>query len=143
MKELLPYLIIIFICLAGMIVEGILLTKVFKKEKAEIVKNYVDVLTQIRKDLEKEIEKYKTEQPMEIKQTLVPTKEYAKTIIVDRNDINLLNDKKELMEILRSGFADQFAKEVIAPNLNIHEVVDMDMDLSGKKKYMAKMWMGF
>jgi len=143
MKELLPYLIIIFVCLAGMIIEGILLTKAFKKEKTEIAKNYVDVLTQIRKDLEKEIEKYKTEQPVEIKQTLVPTKEYVKTIIVDREDIGLLNDEKELMEILRSGFTEKFAKEVIEPNLNIHEIVDMDMDLHGKKKYFTKVHIGF
>ena len=47
------------------------------------------------------------------------------------------------MEILRSGFADQFAKEVIEPNINIQEVMDMDIDLSGRKKYMARMWMGF
>ena len=47
------------------------------------------------------------------------------------------------MEILRSGFADQFAKEVIKPNINIHEIVDMDMDLYGKKKYMTKIYIGF
>lgn len=142
MKELLPYLIIIFICLISLVAEGILLTKAFKKEKAEIAKNYVDVLTQIRKDLEKEIENYKKE-PIKIKQTLVPTNEYTKTIIIDREDINLLNDEKELMEILRSGFTDKFAKEVIEPNLNIHEIVDMDIDLHGKKKYMAKIYIGF
>lgn len=142
MKELLPYLIIIFICLISLIAEGILLTKAFKKKEAEMTKNYVDVLTQIRKDLEKEIENYKKE-PIKIKQTLVPTNEYAKTIIIDREDINLLDDEKELMEILRSGFADQFAKEVIKPNLNIHEIMDMDLNLHGKKKYMAKMWIGF
>ena len=143
MKELLPYLLLTFACLAALALQAILLTKVFKKEKAEMKKNYTETIDKLKKDFEFKLSFLKTEKPMEIKQTLVPTKEYAKTIIVDRNDINLLNDKKELMEMLRSGFADQFAKEVIKPNLNIHEIVDMDVDLSGKKKYMAKMWMGF
>ena len=143
MKELLPYLLLTFACLVALALQAILLTKVFKKEKAEMKKNYAETIDKLKKDFEFKLSFLKTEKPMEIKQTLVPTKEYAKTIIVDRNDINLLNDKKELMEILRSGFADQFAKEVIKPNLVINEVVDMDMDLSGKKKYMAKMWMGF
>ena len=143
MKELLPYLLLTFACLAALALQAILLTKVFKKEKAEMKKNYAETIDKLKKDFEFKLSFLKTEKPMEIKQTLVPTKEYAKTIIVDRNDINLLNDKKELMEMLRSGFADQFAKEVIKPNLNIHEIVDMDVDLSGKKKYMAKMWMGF
>ena len=142
MKELLPYLLLCFACLVALALQAILLTKVFKKEKAEIEKNHNETINKLKKDFEFKLELLK-EEPVEIKQTLVPTKEYAKTIIVDRNDINLLNDKKELMEILRSGFADEFAKEVIKPNLNIHEIVDMDVDLSGKKKYMAKMWMGF
>lgn len=142
MKELLPYLLLCFSCLAALALQAILLTKVFKKEKAEIEKDHNETIDKLKKDFEFKLELLKKE-PVEIKQTLVPTEEYAKTIIVDRNDINLLNDKKELMEILRSGFADQFAKEVIKPNLNIHEIADMDMDLSGKKKYMAKMWMGF
>ena len=143
MKELLPYLLLTFACLVALALQAILLTKVFKKEKAEMKKNYAETIDKLKKDFEFKLSFLKTEKPMEIKQTLVPTKEYAKTIIVDRNDINLLNDKKELMEMLRSGFADQFAKEVIKPNLNIHEIVDMDVNLSGKKKYMAKMWMGF
>ena len=143
MKELLPYLLLTFACLVALALQAILLTKVFKKEKAEMKKNYAETIDKLKKDFEFKLSFLKTEKPMEIKQTLVPTKEYAKTIIVDRNDINLLNDKKELMEVLRSGFADQFAKEVIKPNLNIHEIVDMDVNLSGKKKYMAKMWMGF
>lgn len=143
MKELLPYLIIIFTCLVALVVEGILLTKVFKKEKAEIEKNHNETIDKLKKDFEFKLSFLKTEKSIEIKQALVPTNEYTKTIIVDRKDINLLDDEKELMEILRSGFADQFAKEVIKPNLNIYEIMDMDLDLSGKKKYMAKMRMGF
>lgn len=143
MKELLPYLLLSFACLAALALQAILLTKAFKKEKAEIEKNHNETIDKLKKDFEFKLELLKTEKSIEIKQTLVPTKEYAKTIIVDRKDINLLDDEKELMEILRSGFADQFAKEVIKPNLNIYEIMDMDLDLSGKKKYMAKMWMGF
>lgn len=143
MKELLPYLILSFACLAALALQAILLTKAFKKEKAEIEKNHNETIDKLKKDFEFKLSFLKTEKSIEIKQTLVPTKEYAKTIIVDRKDINLLDDEKELMEILRSGFADQFAKEVIKPNLNIYEIMDMDLDLSGKKKYMAKMWMGF
>lgn len=142
MKELLPYLLLTFACLVALALQAILLTKVFKKEKAEMKKNYADTIDKLKKDFEFKLELLKKE-PIEVKQTLVPTEEYVKTIIVDRNDINLLHDKKELMEILRSGFADQFAKEVIEPNLNIHEVVDMDMDLHGKKKYFAKIRIGF
>ena len=106
-------------------------------------KYYEDIVETTKKETERKIRSECLKESIEIKQTLVPTKEYAQTIIVDRTDINLLNDKKELMEILRSGFADQFAKEVIKPNLNIQEVMDIDIDLSGRKKYMARMWMGF
>ena len=145
MKELLPYLIMCFACLAALTLQAILLSKVFKKEKGEMEKSHAEEIDKLKKDFEFKLSFLKTEQPLEIKQTLVPTKEYAKTIIVDRNDINLLPDdkEKELMKILRSGFADQFAKEVIEPNINIHEIVDMDIDLRGKKKYMARIWMGF
>ena len=142
MKELLPYLIIIFICMVAMVVEGIILSKAFKKEKAEIENNHNETIDKLKKDFEFKLS-FLNPEPVQIKQTLIPTKEYVKTIIVDRTDINLLNDKKELMEILRSGFADKFAKEVIEPNLNIQEVMDIDIDLSGRKKYMAKMWIGF
>lgn len=142
MKELLPYLLLCFVCLVALALQAILLTKVFKKEKAEIEKDHNETIDKLKKDFEFKLELLKTE-PVEIKQTLVPTEEYVKTITVDRNDINLLHDKKELMEILRSGFADQFAKEVIKPNINIHEIVDMDMDLYGKKKYMTKIYIGF
>ena len=142
MKELLPYLLLCFVCLVALALQAILLTKVFKKEKTEIEKNHNETINKLKKDFEFKLELLKTE-PVEIKQTLVPTEEYVKTITVDRNDINLLHDKKELMEILRSGFADQFAKEVIKPNINIHEIVDMDMDLYGKKKYMTKIYIGF
>lgn len=143
MKELLPYLLLSFACLAALALQAILLTKAFKKEKAEIEKNHNETIDKLKKDFEFKLSFLKSEKSLEIKQTLVPTKEYVQTIIVDRTDINLLNDKKELMEILRSGFADKFAKEVIKPNLNIQEVMDMDIDLSGRKKYMARIWMGF
>lgn len=140
MKELLPYLIMCFACLVGLVVEGILLTKVFKKEKAEIAKNYVDLLTQIRKDLENEIEKYKMA-PVEIKQTIVPTQEYAKTIVADTRCMNSFMDKDDFMKMIRKEFAKKFAEEVIEQNLNIHEIIDFES--YDKIKYMARMWMGF
>lgn len=138
MKELLPYLIIIFVCLAGMVVEGILLTKSFKKEKAEIEKNYVDLLTKIRKDLEKEM--YKQE-PLEIKHTIIDTKQYEQSIIIDNADIRSFQNPDELQNIIRSSFADKFAKDVIAPNLVINEVFDPES--FSKKKYFTKIHIGF
>ena len=144
MKELLPYLILIFISALGLVFEGILLTKAFKKEKAEMEKNYIEEIDKLKKDFEFKLSFLNTE-PMEIKRTVIPTNEYMETIIVDRNDINLLPDdkEKELMKILRSGFAEKFAKEVIEPNINIHEIMDMDINLHGKKKYMTKIYIGF
>ena len=144
MKELLPYLILIFISALGLVFEGILLTKAFKKEKAEMEKNYIEEIDKLKKDFEFE-SSFLSTKPMEIKRTVIPTNEYMETIIVDRNDINLLPDdkEKELMKILRSGFAEKFAKEVIEPNINIHEIMDMDINLHGKKKYMTKIYIGF
>jgi len=136
-------LAMIMIFLVLLLTEYFLLKKYYEDGIKELKMQYEDIVETTKKETERKIRSECLKESLEIKHTLVPTKEYAKTIIVDRNDINLLNDKKELMEVLRSGFADQFAKEVIKPNLVINEVADMDIDLYGKKKYMAKMWMGF
>lgn len=126
-----------------LLTEYFLLKKYYEDGIKELKMRYEDIVETTKKETERKIRSECLKESIEIKQTLIPTKEYVQTIIVDRTDINLLNDKKELMEILRSGFADQFAKEVIKPNLNIQEVMDIDIDLSGRKKYMARMWMGF
>ena len=136
-------LTMLMVFLVLLLTEYFLLKKYYEDGIKELKMQYEDIVETTKKETERKIRSECLKESIEIKQTLVPTNEYAKTIIIDRKDINLLDDEKELMEILRSGFADQFAKEVIKPNLVINEVADMDIDLYGKKKYMARMWMGF
>lgn len=136
-------LVMLIIFLVLLFTEYFLLKKYYEDSIKELKMLYEDIIETTKKETERKVRNECFKESIEIKQALVPTKEYMKTIIVDRNDINLLHDRKELMEVLRSGFADQFAKEVIEPNLNIQEIVDMDIDLHGRKKYMARMWMGF
>jgi len=125
---------------------GLLLTEYFLLKKhydsgiKELKMKYEGIVEETRKETERKIRESFFKESIKVERTIIPTNQYEETIIIDYNDINLLHDEKELMEILRSGFADRFAKEVIKPNLVINETIDI---VPNKKKYMAKMWMGF
>ncbi len=141
--DIIIFIVTSVIFLGLILIEYFLLKKHYESGIKELETHYKEVVKETERKTRETCFKESLKESIEVKHTLVPTEEYIKTIIVDHKDISLLNDEKELMEILRSGFADQFAKEVIKPNLNIHEIMDMDINLHGKKKYFTKIRIGF
>lgn len=128
---------------------GLLLTEYFLLKKhytsgiKELKMHYEDIIETTKKETERKIRSECFKESLKIEHTIIPTNQYEQSIIIDNTDIRSFQDPDDLQKFIRKHFAEKFAKDVIAPNLVINEVCDMDIDLYGKKKYMAKMWMGF
>ena len=130
-----------FIFLVLLMTEYYLLKKHYEEGIKELKMNYEDIVEATKKETERKIREECFKEPIEIKHTIIDTNQYEQSIIMDNADIQTFEGHPEdLQNLIRSSFADKFAKEIIAPNLVINEVVDME---SFKKKYFTKVHIGF
>lgn len=136
----------VIILVMSIIFLGLLLTEYFLLKKywedgiKELKMQYEDIVEATKKETERKIRSECLKESLEIKHTVIPTNQYQQSIIIDNADIRSFQDPDDLQKLIRSNFADRFAKEIIAPNLVINEVVDME---SLKKKYFTKIHIGF
>lgn len=125
---------------------GLLLTQYFLLKKyyesgiKELKMRYEDIVEATKKETERKTRELCLKEPIEVKRTIIPTNQYEQSIIIDNADIQSFQDPDDLQKLIRSNFAEKFAKDIIAPNLVINEVVDME---SFKKKYFTKIYIGF
>ena len=127
---------------------GLLLTEYFLIKKCydsgikELKMHYEDIVEETRKETERKIRsECLKESLLEIKHTVIPTNQYNQSVIMDVADIQSFEKHPEdLQKLIRFNFAEAFAKEVIAPNLVIHEDVDI---VPHKKKYFTRIHIGF
>lgn len=138
----------VIIIVMSVIFLGLLLTEYFLLKKywedgiKELKMQYEDIIETTKKETERKVREECFKEPIEIKHTIIDTNQYEQSIIMNTDDIQTFEGHPEdLQKLLRFNFAEAFAKEVIAPNLNIHEVVDMES--FNKKKYFAKIHIGF
>lgn len=129
---------IVFLVL--LITEYFLLKKYWEDGIKELKMQYEDIVETTKKETERKIRSECLKESLEIKHTVIPTNQYEQSIIIDNADIRSFQDPDDLQKLIRSNFAEKFAKEIIAPNLVINEVVDME---SFKKKYFARIYIGF
>ena len=133
-------MLVIFLVL--LMTEYFLLKKYYEDGIKELKMMYEDIVETTKKETERKIRKECFAEPLEIKHTIIDTNQYEQSIIMDNADIQTFEGHPEdLQNLIRSSFAKKFAEEVIAPNLNIHEVVDIES--FNKKKYIAKVHIGF
>lgn len=136
----------VIILVMSIVFLGLLLTEYFLLKKywedgiKELKMQYEDIVEATKKETERKIRSECLKESLEIKHTVIPTNQYEQSIIIDNADIRSFQDPDDLQKLIRSNFAEKFAKEIIAPNLVIHEVVDME---SFKKKYFTKIHIGF
>ena len=136
----------VIIIVMSVIFLGLLLTEYFLLKKywedgiKELKMQYEDIVETTKKETERKIRSECLKESLEIKHTVIPTNQYEQSIIIDNADIRSFQDPNDLQKLIRSNFAEKFAKEIIAPNLVINEVVDME---SFKKKYFARIYIGF
>jgi hypothetical protein len=122
--------------------EYFLLKKYYGDGIKELKMYYEDIVETTKKETERKVREECFKEPIEIKHTIIDTNQYEQSIIMDTADIQTFEGHPEdLQNLIRSSFADKFAKEVIKPNLVIHEVVDIES--FNKKKYFAKIHIGF
>lgn len=133
-------LAMLMIFLVLLITEYFLLKKYYEDGIKELKMQYEDIIETTKKETERKIREECFKEPIEIKHTIIDTNQYEQSIIIDNADIRSFQDPDELQKLIRSNFAEKFAKDVIAPNLVIHEVVDMELF---KKKYFTKIHIGF
>ena len=131
-------MLIIFLVL--LMTEYFLLKKYYEDVIKELKMYYEDIVETTKKETERKVREECFKEPIEIKHTIIDTNQYEQSIIIDNADIRSFQNPDDLQKLIRSNFADKFAKEVIAPNLVINEVVDME---SFKKKYFTKIHIGF
>ena len=131
-------MLIIFLVL--LMTEYFLLKKYYEDGIKELKMYYEDIVETTKKETERKVREECFKEPIEIKHTIIDTNQYEQSIIIDNADIRSFQNPDDLQKLIRSNFADKFAKEVIAPNLVINEVVDME---SFKKKYFTKIHIGF
>ena len=129
------------------IVLGLILTEYFLLKKhydsgiKELKMQYEGIVEETRKETERKTRALLLKESIKIERTIIPTNQYEQSIIMDAADIQSFEKHPEdLQKLLRFNFAEAFAKDIIAPNLVINETIDI---VPNKKKYMAKMWMGF
>ena len=133
-------LAMLIIFLGLLLTEYFLLKKYYEDGIKELKMNYEDIVEATKKETERKVREECFKEPIEIKHTIIDTNQYEQSIIMDPADIRSFQNPDELQKLIRSNFAEKFAKEVIAPNLVINEVVDME---SFKKKYFTKVHIGF
>jgi len=134
-------LAMLMVFLVLLLIEYFLLKKYYEDGIKELKMMYEDIVEETRKETERKIRKECFAEPIEIKHTVIPTNQYEQSIIIDNADIRSFQNPDDLQNLIRSSFAKKFAEEVIAPNLNIHEVVDIES--FNKKKYFTKIHIGF
>jgi len=137
----------IMIIAMPIIVLGLILTEYFLLKKQydsgikELKMQYEGIVEETRKETERKTRALLLKESIKIERTIIPTNQYEQSIIMDAADIQSFEKHPEdLQKLLRFNFAEAFAKDIIAPNLVINETIDI---VPNKKKYMAKMWMGF
>lgn len=128
------------IFLGLILIEYFLLKKYYGDGIKELKMYYEDIVETTKKETERKVREECFKEPIEIKHTIIDTNQYEQSIIIDTADIRSFQDTDDLQKLIRSNFAEKFAKEVIAPNLVINEVIDME---SFKKKYFTKVHIGF
>ena len=133
-------LVMSIVFLGLLITEYFLLKKYWENGIKELKMYYENIVEATKKETERKVREECFKEPIEIKHTVIPTNQYEQSIIIDNDDIRSFQNPDELQKLIRSNFAEKFAKDVIAPNLVIHEVVDME---SFKKKYFTKIHIGF
>lgn len=138
--DTLIFIVMLIIFLGLLLTEYFLLKKYWEDGIKELKMQYEDIVEATKKETERKIRSECLKESLEIKHTVIPTNQYQQSIIIDNADIRSFQNPDELQKLIRSNFAEKFAKEVIAPNLVIHEVVDME---SFKKKYFTKIHIGF
>ena len=121
--------------------EYFLLKKHYDSGIKELKMKYEGIVEETRKETERKTRALLLKESIKIERTIIPTNQYEQSIIMDAADIQSFEKHPEdLQKLLRFNFAEAFAKDIIAPNLVINETIDI---VPNKKKYMAKMWMGF
>ena len=138
--DTLIFIVMLIIFLVLLITEYFLLKKYWEDGIKELKMQYEDIVETTKKETERKIRSECLKESLEIKHTVIPTNQYEQSIIIDNADIRSFQDPNDLQKLIRSNFAEKFAKEIIAPNLVINEVVDME---SFKKKYFARIYIGF
>lgn len=133
-------LAMLMIFLVLLMTEYFLLKKYYEDGIKELKMQYEDIIETTKKETERKVREECFKEPIEIKHTIIDTNQYEQSIIIDNADIRSFQDPEDLQKLIRSNFAEKFAKDVIAPNLVIHEVIDME---SFKKKYFTKIHIGF
>lgn len=133
-------IVMLMIFLVLLLTEYFLLKKYYESGIKELKMQYEDIIETTKKETERKIRSECLKESLEIKHTVIPTNQYQQSIIIDNADIRSFQDPEDLQKLIRSNFAEKFAKEIIAPNLVINEVVDME---SFKKKYFTKIYIGF
>lgn len=142
MSDTLIFIVTSMIFLGLILIEYFLLKKYYGSGIKELKMYYEDIVETTKKETERKVREECFKKPIEIKHTIIDTNQYEQSIIMDNADIQTFEGHPEdLQNLIRSSFADKFAKEVIAPNLVINEVIDME--LFGKKKYFTKIHIGF
>lgn len=134
------FIVMLIIFLGLLLTEYFLLKKYYEDDIKELKMQYEDIVEATKKETERKIRSECLKESLEIKHTVIPTNQYQQSTIIDNADIRSFQDPEDLQKLIRSNFAEKFAKEIIAPNLVIHEVVDME---SFKKKYFTKIHIGF
>jgi len=133
-------LVMLMVFLVLLLTEYFLLKKYYEDGIKELKMQYEDIVETTKKETERKVREECFKEPIEIKHTIIDTNQYEQSIIIDNADIRSFQNPDDLQNLIRSGFAKKFAEEVIAPNLVINEVVDME---SFKKKYFTKIHIGF
>lgn len=134
-------LAMLMVFLVLLMTEYFLLKKYYEDGIKELKMYYEDIVETTKKETERRVRSECLKESLEIKHTVIPTNQYEQSIIIDNADIRSFQDPEDLQKLIRSNFAEKFAKEVIAPNLVINEVVDMES--FSKKKYFTKIHIGF
>lgn len=138
--DTLIFIVMLIVFLGLLLTEYFLLKKYLEDGIKELKMQYEDIVEATKKETERKIRSECLKESLEIKHTVIPTNQYEQSIIIDNADIRSFQDPDDLQKLIRSNFAEKFAKEIIAPNLIINEVVDME---SFKKKYFTKIYIGF
>ena len=130
---------IVFLVL--LLTEYFLLKKYYESGIKELKMQYEDIIKTTKEETERKIRSKCLKESLKIEHTVIPTNQYEQSIIIDISDIRSFQDPDDLQKFIRSNFAKAFAKEVIEPNLVINEVIDIES--FDKKKYFAKVYIGF
>lgn len=134
-------LVMLIIFLVLLLTEYFLLKKYWEDSIKELKMQYEDIIETTKEETERKIRSECLKESLEIKHTIIPTNQYEQSIIIDNDDIRSFQDPDDLQKFIRRHFAEEFAEEIIAPNLVINEV--RDIESFNKKKYFTRIHIGF